>query len=283
MKTLQYNEYMRVLVNDPRTVVLGGVYPLNDLVSWVPPGSKGYQPANCYLLGAEGAHRLLVDSGLAIHEEEVVSALREELGDAELSIFFTRGEMDCVSNLEPIATQLPLRKLFTGGATNPFDAFDDINRLALRSRREQLDQKGEGGDSMARMPEIEIAPGRTVEIESPLLRLLPTFWGWDPASGSIFTSDTFTHGEMATPESSRVIDDLSTDTTTAEQVRAHLLAKYEWIARVSTPHLRDWIAEKFETLQPEVIAPSRGCVIQGRDVVRRHVEYMLAALAPVRA
>lgn len=279
MKTLQYDEVMKTLVPDPSVVALGGIYPLDDLVSWVPAGSRGFQPANCYLLG-DGDHRLLVDSGLAIHETEVVAGLKELLGDAELSIFFTRGEMDCVSNLQSIATTFPLRRLYTGGVTNPFDAFDDINRMALRSRREQIDQKGEGGDSMARTPEIEIAPGRVLEIESPLLRLLPTFWGWDAASGTIFTSDTFTHGVMATPEDSRVIDDLSRDDTTEEQVRAHLLAKYEWIARASTRNLRDWIADKFETLQPEVIAPSRGCVIQGRDVVKRHVELMLAVLAP---
>lgn len=278
MKNLQENEDMTMLTT-PDVAILGGVYPLDDRVSWVPAGSTGFQPANCYLLG-EGVHRLLVDSGLAIHEHEVLSSLKELLGDAELSIFFTRGEMDCVSNLQAIATTFPLRRLYTGGVTNPFDAFDDIHRLALRSRRQQIDQKGEGGDSMARTPEIEISPGRVLEIESPLLRLLPTFWGWDAASGTIFTSDTFTHGVMDSADDPVVIDDLATDNTTPEQVRAHLFAKYEWLARASTRPLRDWVAEKFETLQPEMIAPSRGRVIRGRDVVKRHVDYVLAALAP---
>ena len=260
-------------------VALGGVHKIDDRVSWVPPGSVGYQPVNCYLLG-KGEHALLVDSGLAIHRKEVVSTLTDLLGDAELSIFFTRGEMDAISNLEAIATSLPLRGLFTGGAQNPFDAFDDINRMAYRGRRFQLDQKGEGGDSMARTPEIAISDGRVLAIESPLLRLLPTFWGWDEASGTIFTSDTFTHGVMAAPTDSIAIESLSDDTTTVEQVRGHLLAKYEWIERASTQQLRDWIAAKFEALQPEVIAPTRGRILRGRDVVSQHVKFMLAAMAP---
>lgn len=260
-------------------IALGGVHKVDERVSWVPPGTDAYQPANCYLLG-KGEHALLVDSGMAIHREEVVSTLSELLGDAELSIFFTRGEMDAISNLEAIATTLPLRGLYTGGAQNPFDAFDDINRMSYRGRRFQLDQKGEGGDSMARTPEITISEGRVLAIESPMLRLLPTFWGWDEASGTIFTSDTFTHGVMDSPDDSIAIDNLKEDTTTVEQVRGHLLAKYEWIARASTQQLRDWIAEKFATLQPEVIAPTRGCILRGRDVVSQHVEYMLAALAP---
>ncbi|WP_248763325.1 hypothetical protein [Pseudarthrobacter sp. SSS035] len=279
MLDIQYNEDMFIIDETAMTVALGGIYQLDDRVSWVPAGSTGYQPANCYLLG-EGEHRLLVDSGLAIHEQEVIGALTRLLGSAELSIFFTRGEMDCVSNLQSIATSFPLRRLYTGGVTNPFDAFDDIHRMALRSRRQQIDQKGEGGDSMARTPEIEILPGRVLEIESPLLRLLPTFWGWDAASGTIFTSDTFTHGVMDAATDPVVIDDLSTDNTTPAQVRAHLLAKYEWIERASTRQLRDWIADKFDTLQPETIAPSRGRMLRGRDVVKQHVEYLLDALAP---
>lgn len=279
MNRVAYGLSTYLLSDAVPAVALGGIHKVDDRVSWVPPGTDAYQPANCYLLG-QGEHALLIDSGMAIHRDEVVSALTELLGDAELSIFFTRGEMDAISNLEAIATSLPVRGLFTGGAQNPFDAFDDINRMSYRGRRVQLDQKGEGGDSMARTPEIAISDGRVLAIESPMLRLLPTFWGWDEASGTIFTSDTFTHGVMDSPEDSIAIESLKDDTTTVEQVRGHLLAKYEWIARASTQQLRDWIAEKFETLQPEAIAPTRGTILRGRDVVSRHVEYMLAALTP---
>ncbi|WP_427017535.1 hypothetical protein ACQCSX_02655 [Pseudarthrobacter sp. P1] len=268
---------------EDKVVALGGTYALDGRVSWVPAGAIGYQPSNCYLL-LEGSERLLVDSGLAVHSQEIMDDLVELLEeDGRLSMFFTRSEMDCVSNLEPIAGKFDIERLFTGGAINPFDAFDDLSRLALRGRRHQIDQKGEGGDSMSRTPEIEVAPGRLLTVESPLLRLLPTFWGWDASTGTIFTSDTFTHGTMDNPDGPRVIDSLATDTTTAEQVAQHLYAKYEWIPRATTEPLREWLADKFETLAPETIAPSRGCVIQGRAVVRRHLDYMLSALAQQQA
>lgn len=267
-----------------RLAVLGGLIPLDGRVSWVPKGTTGFQPSNCYLLSEDGSH-LLVDSGLAVHAHEIMDDLGSLLGDeGKLSIFFTRSEMDCVSNLEQIAGRFDIVGLYTGGAINPFDAFNDVSRLALRGRRHQIDKvRSTAGDSVARSPEITIAGSRSLVIESPLLRLLPTFWGWDAETGTIFTSDTFTHGVIDNPNGSRVIDSLADDTTTAEQVAAHLYAKYEWIPRANCEPLRAWLSEKFEALTPEIIAPSRGCVIRGRAAVRQHLDYMLTALTPTQA
>ncbi|AMM34473.1 hypothetical protein SA2016_3816 [Sinomonas atrocyanea] len=278
------------LKND-RLVVLGGLIPLDGRVSWVPPQSRGFQPSNCYLLsepGAEGgeyAPRLLVDSGLAVHGDEILGDLASLIGEgAGLSVFFTRAEMDCVSNLEPLVRRFDVERLFTGGVINPFDAFEDLARAGLRSRRRQIDaQRTSHGDSLARSAAIDVAPGRTLEIEAPLLRLLMTFWGWDAETGALFTSDTFTHGVMDRPDGTRVIDSTTEDATTAEQVAGHLFAKYEWLPRANREPLRDWIAAKFDELDPEIIAPSRGCVLRGRDVVRRHLGFMLKALEPQHA
>ncbi|MDR6688402.1 flavorubredoxin [Arthrobacter sp. 1088] len=264
-----------------KLTVLGGNIPLDGRVSWVPQGATGFQPSNAYLL-AEGTSSLLVDSGLAVHSEEILDDLAELIGEGGgVSIFFTRSEMDCVSNLERIAGRFDIERLFTGGVINPFDAFDDLSRMALRGRRHQIDaHRTEEGDSLARAAEIQIAPGRVLQVESPLLRLLPTFWGWDQETGTLFTSDTFTHGVMDRPDGKRIIDSTVEDTTTVEQVAGHLYAKYEWIPRSTCEPLREWLQDKFDTLDPEIIAPSRGCVLKGRDVVRRHLDFMLDALTP---
>lgn len=275
---------MFTTVQKDQLAVLGGLIPLDGRVSWVPKGATGFQPSNCYLLSEQGSH-LLVDSGLAVHAQQIMDDLGLLLGeDGKLSIFFTRSEMDCVSNLEQIAGRFDIVGLHTGGAINPFDAFDDVSRFALRGRRHQIDkERSATGDSVARSPEINVAGSRSLIIESPLLRLLPTFWGWDAETGTIFTSDTFTHGVMDNPGGSRIIDSLAEDTTTAEQVAAHLYAKYEWIPRANCEPLREWLSGKFDVLQPEVIAPTRGCVIRGRAAVRQHLDYMLAALTPTQA
>jgi flavorubredoxin len=272
---------MFTTLHEDKLVVLGGIIPLDGRVSWVPEGATGFQPSNAYLL-SEGSSRLLVDSGLAVHSQEILDDLAQLIGEGGgVSMFFTRSEMDCVSNLEPIAARFDIERLFTGGVINPFDAFEDLSRLALRGRRHQIDaQRTQEGDSVARAAEIEIAPGRVLEVESPLLRLLPTFWGWDQETGTLFTSDTFTHGVMERPDGARIIDSTVEDDTTVEQVAGHLYAKYEWIPRSTCGPLREWLQEKFDALDPEIIAPSRGCVLKGREVVRRHLGFMLDALTP---
>lgn len=262
-----------------RLTALGGLIPLDARVSWVPPGASGYQPSNCYLL-SEAGENLLVDSGLALHSDQVLADLTALLGEGgSTSVFFTRGEMDCVSNLEPISRRFNVTRLFTGGVVNPFDAFDDVHRMRHRGRRQQIDVRGERGDSMPRTPRIAISGNRALVIESPLLRLLPTFWGWDADTGTLFTSDVFTHGTIHRAEDPPVIDSTTPDDTTLEQVTAHLLAKYEWIAKATTDPLQDWLSARFADLQPEIVAPSRGCVLRGRDVVDRHLNLMLKALA----
>lgn len=260
--------------------VLGGAYALGDNVSWVPRGSNGYQTSNCYLL-TEGDAHLLIDSGMAVHSKQVLDDLAVLIGEGGgVSIFFTRPEMDCVSNLESIAHRFDVLRLFTGGVINPFDAFDDVSRFALRGRRQQIDgTRTATGDALERSMSIEIAPGRILDVQSPLLRLLPTFWGWDAKTGALFTSDTFTHGVMDGPDGYRFIDDTVEDDTTPAQVAAHLFAKYEWLPRATKHPLRDWLAETFDRFEPEIIAPSRGAVIRGRATVRRHLDLMLAALA----
>jgi flavorubredoxin len=268
------------LKND-KLVVLGGLIPLDGRVSWVPTGSTGFQPSNCYVLSEDRSH-LLVDSGVAFHADQILDDLAALIGEGgDLSVFFTRAEMDCVSNLEPIARRFNIQHLYTGGVINPFDAFEDLNLMALRGRRHQIDAMRSGeGDSLARAASIDIGSGRVLEIESPLLRLLMTFWGWDAATGTLFTSDTFTHGVMQRADDPRVIDSTVDDTTTAEQVAGHLFAKYEWLPRATCEPLREWLAAKFDELDPEIVAPSRGRVLRGRDVVRRHLDFMLTALTP---
>lgn len=280
-----YSLDMITSLHSDKLEVLGGMIALDRRVSWAPKESSGYQPSNAYLLsGDAGSGRLLIDTGLALHSKRILDGLAERIGEGGgISIFFTRAEMDCVSNLEPIASRFDVERLFTGGVINPFDAFADLSGAALRGRRHQVDrQRTEGGDALTRASSIVVAPGRILEIEAPLLRLLPTFWGWDAATGTLFTSDTFTHGVADRPDGPRVLDSAADDNTTPEQVAAHLYAKYEWIPRSNCEPLREWLSEKFTALDPEMVAPTRGQVIKGKSLITTHLEMMLAALKPVQ-
>ncbi len=92
------------LVND-RLYRLGGQVELDERVSWVPPGTQGWLPANCYAV-VEGDEVLLIDTGLACHEASVLGALDQLVEPGKkVKVFITRSEMDCVSNLGAIASR----------------------------------------------------------------------------------------------------------------------------------------------------------------------------------
>jgi len=257
---------------------VGGMVPLDGRVSWMPADVRGYQPSNAYVLAGAG-EPLLVDTGLAYHEELVLRQLACIVPpDREVKVFLTRGEMDCVSNLGAISARFGVSELHTGGVTNPFDAFDDVAVMRQRDRRRQVEQKGSGGSSVARTPIIELTPGRRLEIESPMLRLLPTFWGWDEATRTLFTSDVFAHTFVAHADDPAVIDESIEDATTAASAAAGLYAKYEWLPRAQTEAIRAYVEETFARRRPEIVAPTRGCVLKGRAVIERHLAFVLDAL-----
>ena len=161
---------------------LGGDILLDERVSWCPPGVRRSQPVNCYLIrGRSGS--VLVDTGIRLHEAEVLEQLDRLLAPGEpLSIVLTRTEMECCLNLPAIEAHLQVETVwYTGGITVP--------RAAATAQRISV----EPGAAL----EVEVMDGVVLEFISPLLRLLPTLWIFDPRSGALLTSDAFTHGSGA--------------------------------------------------------------------------------------
>src|SRR5438132_6766015 len=87
----------------PDLHVMGGVVQSNQRVSWCANRPGQFQPINCYLLAA-GDQRLLIDTGVAIHEATVLAGLESLLSaGSEISVYLTRAELECFSNLGAIA------------------------------------------------------------------------------------------------------------------------------------------------------------------------------------
>lgn len=266
---------------DERLYVVGGLIPLDGRVSWVPADATGFQPSNAFAL-VEGEHGLLIETGLAYHEALLLNQLAGPLSRVrDLKVLLTRAEMDVISNLGAIHQRFGVDELVTGGLSNPFDAFDDANSEVKPGRR-QIDERSKTGDSIIRSPEIELGLDRKVEVFSPVLRFLPTYWGWDGATRTLFTSDSFSHTAIADETSPRVIDENTPDSTTVEAVEAFMFAKFEWLARARTESFRQFLIETFDKRQPEILAPTRGCVLKGRKVVERHLALVLDALSDER-
>ena len=258
-----------------RLYALGGPIPLDGRVTWAPAAATGFQPAQCYLaLDPDGA--LMIDTGLKYHEAEILGQLRELLPKGRrLSMFLTRSEFDCTGNFGAVVSNFEVDSLYTGGGTNPFDAFADMTAVddSWRKRVE-----------LSRTPVGEAIPldeaGRW-HVLAPAIRTLATFWAYDSANRALFTSDVFGHTTIGRADARPVIDDDATDTATYEQVREHLLSKFFWLSWARTRKLKADVQSLFEAMPVEIIAPSHGCVLVGRPIIERHVGMLLRCLDEV--
>ena len=259
---------------------LGGIVPIDGRVSWFPADASGYAPLSAYVL-IDGDCALIVDSGVPVHEEALLGQLRGLLPQGgSLALLLTRVvEFDSFGNAASVLRTFPVSHVYS-----QFPADDYVH---YRARDDELERSnptawsplrggmsvGVGGPDRAR---------REVETIDAPLRLLATTWVYDPELEALFTSDSFGHVAMPTAASPRVVE-AGDDPTTLEEVKAHLLAKFDWLAIADTTPLRQQLASIFETREIGLVAPSHGRALVGRDVVARHYQLVQRALAELDA
>lgn len=249
---------------------LGGSIPMDGRVTWAPQSATGFQPCNTYVLA--GADMLIIDPGIPWVEAEVLSGLRQLLPpDARPRVFLTRAQLDCCGNLTKVSSEYAIQEVFTGGLRNPFDAFDEAAAATV----------GWSPDSMVQRSPSEAG----LEVHNAALRMLSTFWGYDRDTKTLFTSDSFTHATVPNDADVPVVSADNDGDCTIQDVRAHMLATFWWLQYADKRAIRDDLLRFFEARDVENIAPSRGCVIRGRETVARHVDMVLTVLAdaPERA
>ena len=245
-----------------RLYVLGGAYELDGRVTWAPSDEVGFQATNCFVL-REGSRVTLIDPGPAYHADSLMAQMETLLPvGSKLDVFLTRAEFDCFGCLGAISARYRIGRLMTGGAHNPFDAFDDVSQV----------NSGSSGTvaQMARLAvgsAVNIGGDRELSIIRPAIRLLATFWAYDTGTRSLFTSDVFTHLIGATETDAGIVD--TEAAATLRQVRRHLLAKHWWLLSANTQPLLAGLAEIFTSRQIDCICPDRGRVICGGPAVDR--------------
>lgn len=250
---------------------LGSRVELDGRVSWAPCSPGWVQPLNCYLLRKDG-RAILIDTGIAAHRDIVLRQLRDLLPpDEPLSVFLTRPEPDCAGNIGAVHQQKPIEEIIAV-AINPFDAYE------------------EGVEGVVKVNMLPLAVVQTIPIGDPpvirvvptMIRILSTFWLYDMETGTLFSSDWFGHTCLPSDAGSCVMDG-STDDTTAECARAHVLSKYWWLPHANTRPMVKFLKDLFEELDIRRIAPTHGCILEGRDVARRHRDMMIDLLEEVRS
>jgi flavorubredoxin len=270
-----------VSVSDPpvevipgRLHALGGTVVLDGKVSWSPANGR-QQPALGYLvLGADVP--ILIDAGLKVHAAAFREQMRSLLAPgSRLSIFLTRAEYDCIGALDLIAQDYQIERIYTGGTQNPFDAFGEVTKFSSSwDERVQLGRQAAGHSQI-----LESADG--LEVLTPALRILATYWVYLARIKTLFTSDVFGHTSLPLPGSSWITEAGGDDVDTADTVREHLACRYFWLPRANTTALRSNLSSVFESHDVEVIAPTHGRVIRGRSAVRRHYELLQQVLADI--
>jgi flavorubredoxin len=255
---------------------MGGSIALDERVSWAPPNEGRFQPLNSYLL-KEGSTALVIDPGPACQGDLVV----EQLGTlippgGRISLYLTRPEFDTFGCLGRLAESFDVDRLYGGGQTNPFDAFDHVTMVDPTKHVEPLELA-----RVAPGAEIEIAPERHLVVLRPTIRVLVTYWVYDQVTRTLFSSDAFSHGLMDTPDGSRVIT--GAGGFDAETVRRRMLAKFWWLphAGKAIENVTAHLTQTFERYQIDTIAPCRGAVIHGREAVEYHYGLVLEILREI--
>ncbi|MEX2290294.1 MAG: hypothetical protein WD794_08225 [Mycobacteriales bacterium] len=253
--------------------LLGSSIALDGRISWVPPEARGWQPSNCYVLLDDG-HCLVVDPGPAVLGDVVVEQLQQLLpAGSPVSIFVTRAEPDTTGGIGAIARAFPVDRLYAGGGPNPFDSFEAAGEVQFGDRRERI--------QLERMPagfRMPVGPARDLQVIPPSLRLLATWWAYDAATATLFTSDSFTHTLNELADGPRRLTAAMPAQQDPTQVAGHLTSKFEWLRHAKTTTLLDGVRALFDEYDVGRIAPAHGLVLEGRDVVHQHVEAVLEVL-----
>lgn len=258
-------------------------YQIDGRVTWHPASVRGFAPMNCYVLVEPGA-AMLIDSGLSIHREALLRALRTILAPtARLSVLHTRlGEYNSLCNTPAVIAEFDVDVVHGAHANAAlwtyFEPREDSSD-PLEQRIKAVKVNLLGGRN-----EIVVGGERRVEAFAPALRLLPTHWVWDAATGTLFTSDMFSHVHRTAGRGPWLVTG-DADDTEIDTVREHMLAtRYWWLDGADTESIQAWLAELFERLPVQRIAPGYGCVLEGSEVVANHLamvqDVLGAAAAP---
>lgn len=254
------------------SVIADGVTTMSSLVdlaqplSWVEPEARGYDPSNCYLIGAGGA-ATLIDTGVQAQAESLLDRLGDLIAAATpLTVVLTRVEPDCLGGLLAIARRFNVVRVCSQSNVIPFDY---LGPFSGEFPKVEIVNGLHPGD------QVPVAEDRALVAVEPAVRTLPTLWYFDAVSGTLFTSDFFGEGrphDLGRMEGGRV------DPAT---VRRHLLAKFDWLAIADTTAAIGRLDRVFETLQVQVLAPGHGLWVRGVEEVRGRYELVREALRTV--
>jgi flavorubredoxin len=257
-----------------RLYALGASIPSDGRISWLEAG--GWEPLNAYML-VEGSSAYVIDSQLAIVEAQVrrqAEVVRDRHGVTEVNLMFTRVvEFDSMGNAEILLRVLPARRVCAH-----YDPEQWMYYRGVAPEKEAIQYEPV---SLEKDQTLEWVAGRALTTMGAPIRLLACAWMYDHATQTMFTSDGFSHARPA--ESQQRVLTAADDTVTVDDVRSHLLRKFDYLEGANTAPVRDALKKLFADFEVRRIAPTEGLILDGADIVNRHLDLMDRALAQLAA
>lgn len=257
---------------------LGALLPIDGRLSWIAENVQGFAPLHSYLIDTEGGP-ILLDTGAPMHEAQLFAQLDCHLPpDEELTLVLSRiVEFDSFGNAGTVLERYPVTRVYSQFPVMEWVYYRHVQDGKARTATPSWTPLAGG-------LELRAARGDAIVLEAidAPVRLLATWWFYEPSTRVLFTSDSFGHVHQAGPDDAACVG-FEDDTTTYEQVRDHLLAKFDWVALADTEPIREQLQAIFENRQIEAIAPSYGRPIVGAVAVERHYELMQRTLAELHS
>jgi flavorubredoxin len=261
-----------------RVYALQSAFELNGRISAYPESARGYSVGNCYLL-KEGDRALLLDTGYAVYEQDILDQLGSLIGpDTPLSVFPLRlNEFMSVSNAVAIAKRFNVVECYS--PVPDIEDWIEFETLRGEERNPILKTTIIGSLSGKGGPRVELGPGRTVDVMNAPIRLINTIWIYDEASKTLFSSDMFSHLWSDREDGPWLLGgNEEDDATDFPFVRSFLLnTRYWWIEGANLSPIRKAVAEVYDRFDIETIAPGYGSIMSGR----RHVDKQFEVLDDV--
>ena len=255
---------------DGQLYALQHPFALDGRVSCYAASARGWSVANCYLLTQPDA-ALLIDTGFGKDEATIRGQIEQLIvPGTPLSMFPLRlNEFMSINNVETFAGHFNIETCYTSNV----DAALWFDFGVQAEGRDNL--KKMNVTAVTRADVIELGKhGRAIDVMQAPIRLIATRWLYDRATKTLFSSDMFTGVYRDTPAGPWIVTD-NTDTTTLKDMRSFMLnTRYWWLEGAPTDSMRRGIDTVFSKFDIETIATGYGCILRGRNVVKRHYQML---------
>ena len=250
-------------------------FKLDGRISCYAASTRGYSVANSYLLTQPDA-ALLIDTGFGKDEATIRGQIESLMKPGTpLSMFPLRlNEFMSINNVETFAGHFNVKTCYTSN----IDAALWFDFGAKAEGRDIL--KNMNVTAVTRADVIELGKqDRKIDVMQAPIRLIATRWLYDRATKTLFSSDMFTGVWRDTAAGPWIVTD-NTDTTTLRDIRSFMLnTRYWWLEGAPTDSMRRGIDTVFDKYDIETIATGYGCILHGRNVVKRHFKMLDEFLA----